>query len=74
MDGITAVEQNEAKGAPSEITAQADSTPIKTQHGGKRAGAGRKPNLVKRMIGRLKPASAAEVLAGIDIEGTMPKS
>ena len=43
----------------------------KKQHGGKRAGTGKKPNLVKRMIGRLKAASAVEVLAGIDVEATI---
>ena len=40
-------EQNQAV-VVSENAPQADSTPIKKQHGGKRAGAGRKPNLVKR--------------------------
>ncbi|HWY42333.1 MAG TPA: hypothetical protein VNX66_02465 [Candidatus Sulfotelmatobacter sp.] len=48
-----------------------ESTPIKKEHGGKRAGAGRKPNLLKRMIGRLKPAGAEELLAGIDVEATI---
>ena len=48
-----------------------DSTPIKKQHGGKRPGAGRKPNLVKRLIGRLSPVSADQILEGIDVEGTI---
>jgi hypothetical protein len=54
-----------------EMPPQRDSTPIKKQHGGKRSGAGRPPNLLKRMIGRLKPASAGELLAGLDVEATI---
>lgn len=50
-------EQNQAV-VVSENAPQADSTPIKKQHGGKRAGAGRKPNLVKRLVSRLSPLSA----------------
>lgn len=45
-----------------------ESTPIKKQHGGKRPGAGRKPDLVKRMISRLSPATARDVLATVDVE------
>lgn len=52
-------------------TDSTDSTPINKQHGGKRPGAGRPPNLLKRMIGRLKPAGAAGLLAGIDVEATI---
>jgi hypothetical protein len=62
--------QNQAVVA-SENAPSDDSTPIKKQHGGKRTGAGRPPNLLKRMIGRLKPAGAAELLAGIDVEATI---
>jgi len=40
-----------------ENTPQSESAPIKKQHGGKRAGTGRKPNLLKRIIGRLKLAA-----------------
>jgi hypothetical protein len=47
---------------------QSDSTLIKKQHGGKRPGAGRKPDVIKRMIGRLKPATAMEVLSSVDVE------
>ena len=54
-----------------EIASAGDSTPIKKQHGGKRTGSGRKPNLVKRLIGRLAPLSAGQILEGIDIEGTI---
>lgn len=45
-----------------------ESTPVKKQHGGKRSGAGRKPDLVKRMISRLSPATARDVLATVDVE------
>jgi hypothetical protein len=53
-----------------EIAPKAKSRRIKKQHGCERPGAGRKPNLVKRMIGRLKPATAMEVLATVDVEKT----
>jgi hypothetical protein len=45
--------------------------PIKRQHGGKRPEAGRKPNLVKRLVGRLSPLSAGQILEGLDVEGTI---
>ena len=54
-----------------ENTPQSESAPIKKQHGGKLAGTGRKPNLLKRIIGQLKPASAAEILAGVDVEAAI---
>jgi hypothetical protein len=54
-----------------EIAPAGESTSVKKQHGGKRPGAGRKPNLVKRLIGRLTPLSAGEILHGIDVEGTI---
>ena len=54
-----------------EITPQADSTPIKKQHDGKRPGAGRTPNLVKRIIGHLSLVSAGQILEGVDVEGTI---
>src|SRR6516164_1284367 len=50
-----------------EIAPQADSTPIKKQHGGKRPGAGRKPDLSRRLAARLTPATAGEVLSEIDV-------
>jgi hypothetical protein len=62
--------QQQPPAAP-ENPPQGDSKPIKKEHGGKRTGAGRPPNLLKRMIGRLKPANAAEILAGIDVEATV---
>jgi hypothetical protein len=62
--------QNQAVVAPENAPSN-DSTPIKKEHGGRRPGAGRPPNVLKRMIGRLKPAGAAELLAGIDVEATI---
>jgi hypothetical protein len=50
-----------------EIVRQGDSEPIKKQRGGKRAGAGRKPNLSKRLAARLTPATAGKVLSEIDV-------
>ena len=62
--------QTEAILAPeiAPVSESTDSTPIKKQHGGKRPGAGRKPDLVKRMIAGLSPATAQEVLATVDVE------
>jgi hypothetical protein len=34
---------------------------------GRRPGAGRKPNIAKRLLGGLKPMTAAESLEGIDV-------
>ena len=68
MDSLT-VTQQEQENTSGATMAQSESN--ESKRGGKRPGAGRKPNLVKRLIGRLRPAGAAEVLAGIDIEGTI---
>ena len=62
-----AEEQKQATAMP-EIAAQADSTESKPGRGGKRPGAGRKPDLVKRMIKGLKAATAMEVLGTVDVE------
>lgn len=43
------------------------STPIKNQHGGKRPGAARKPNIANRLLNGVKPMTAAEALEGIDV-------
>ena len=51
-----------------ETPRETDSKPIKKQRGGKRPGAGRKPDLVKRMIGSLKPTTAREVLEIVPVE------
>jgi hypothetical protein len=48
-------------------TLNGDSAPIKKQRGGRRPGAGRKPNLSKRLAARLTPATAGEVLSEIDV-------
>lgn len=58
---VHAEEQIEQPVAP-EIAPQADSTPIKKQHGGRRPGAGRKPNYAKRLLSGVKPMTAAEAL------------
>src|SRR6516225_2096416 len=62
--------QTQAPTAPGNAP-RGDSKPIKKEHGGKRAGAGRPPNLEKRLIGRLKRESAADILASIDVEATI---
>jgi hypothetical protein len=51
-----------------ENTPLVESAESKSKRGGKRAGAGRKPDLVKRMISRLTPATAQEVLSTVDAE------
>ena len=50
-----------------ENMAEGESTESKTKRGGKRAGAGRKPNLAKHLLKGVKPATAAEALEGIDV-------
>jgi hypothetical protein len=40
----------------------------KPKRGGKRPGAGRKPNIAKRLLAGVKPVTAAEALAGIDVQ------
>jgi hypothetical protein len=47
---------------------EAESTESKTKRGGKRPGAGRKPNLARRLLKGVKPATAAEALEGIDVK------
>jgi hypothetical protein len=46
---------------------QTDSTDSKGKRGGRRPGAGRKPNLAKRLLSGVKPLTAAEALEGIDV-------
>ena len=60
-------EQNQAAAAP-EIAPQGDqveSRPAK-QHGGKRPGAGRKPNLAKRLLKGFSKEAIAEAVSNID--------
>jgi hypothetical protein len=61
-------EQNQPIPPAPEIAPVSESKESKPQRGGKRAGAGRKPDLVKRMISRLSPATAQEVLSTVDAE------
>ena len=44
---------------------QADSSESKPKRGGRRPGAGRKPNLAKRLLSGVKPMTAAEALEGV---------
>jgi len=50
------------------VSESKESKESKPQRGGKRAGAGRKPDLVRRMISRLTPATAQELLSTVDAE------
>ena len=45
-----------------------DSKQSKRTHGGKRPGAGRKPNLAKRVLAGVRAKNAADILAGIDTQ------
>jgi len=56
-------EQPIAETSAPQIVPEGDSTPIKKQHGGKRPGAGRKPNLTKIL---LKGVSRETILAACD--------
>src|SRR5262250_2073284 len=56
-------EQPIAETSAPQIVPEGDSTPIKKQHGGKRAGAGRKPNLTKIL---LKGVSRETILAACE--------
>jgi hypothetical protein len=50
------------------VDSQTDPTESKRAHGGKRPGAGRKPNIARRLLSGVKPVTAAEALAGIDVQ------
>ena len=50
---------------------QADSNESKRKRGGKRPGAGRKPNYAKRLLSGVKPLTAAEALEGIDVKAVV---
>src|SRR6516162_6907095 len=60
---IMQVEQPIAETPAPQLVPEGDSTPIKKQHGGKRAGAGRKPNLTKIL---LKGVSRETILAACE--------
>ena len=51
-----------------ELIPQVDSSESKRARGGRRPGAGRKPNIAKRLLAGVKPATAAEALEGIDVK------
>ncbi len=61
-------EQNQPVTMP-KIAPQADSDESKPKRGGKRPGAGRKPNLAKRLASVLKPMTAVEILQQVDVPG-----
>ena len=63
----TQLEEQNQTALVSEIGRPADTKPIKQQHGGKRPGAARKPNIAKRLLNGVKPMTAAEALEGIDV-------
>jgi hypothetical protein len=50
---------------------QSDSNESKRGRGGKRPGAGRKPNIAKRLLSGVKPVTAAEALEGIDVKAVV---
>jgi hypothetical protein len=58
--------QTEAIAAP-EIVPQGDSVESKSKRGGKRAGAGRKPNLAKRLLKGFSRQAIAEAVADVDV-------
>ena len=57
--------QNQAVTEP-QITPQTESTPIKKQHGGKRPGAGRKPNPVKILLKGTSRTTLQQALENVD--------
>src|SRR5215472_5707237 len=54
-----------------ESASQVDSNESKPKRGGKRPGAGRKPNYAKRLLSGVKPLTAAEALEGIDVKAVV---
>jgi hypothetical protein len=63
-------EQNHAMAAPqiAQLVDSKQSDEPKRSRGGKRPGAGRKPNLAKRILAGVKAKTAADILAGIDTQ------
>lgn len=49
------------------VTSQAESGDSKSKRGGKRPGAGRKPNLAKRLLKGLSPEALREAMSTIDV-------
>src|SRR5215471_17507733 len=65
--------QSQLPGTP-EIAAQGESEQSekpKSKRGGRRPGAGRKPNYAKRLLSGIKPITAAEALEGIDVRAVV---
>jgi hypothetical protein len=50
---------------------RAQSDKLKSKRGGKRPGAGRKPNLAKRLLSGVKATTAADILSRIDTEAVV---
>jgi len=63
---LQADEQNQPTGKARDPDSSGKSSE-KAQHGGKRAGAGRPPNLPKRLLRGLSRASIAEAVAPVDV-------
>ena len=63
--------QNSSAETKPEPAPKGDQKPIqsesKPKRGGRRPGAGRKPNLAKRLASALKPLTASEILAQVDV-------
>jgi hypothetical protein len=67
-EGTMNHELTEAVQMPSVRPTRSESKQSKGARGGKRPGAGRKPNLIKRWVSRLSPATAAEMLERLNPE------
>jgi hypothetical protein len=63
----TELRGNSSSDAP-ENPPNSKSEESKKSRGGKRPGAGRKPNIAKRLLSGVKPITAAEALAGVDVQ------
>jgi hypothetical protein len=64
---MQAEEQNQLAAMPA-IAPEVQSDESKPKRGGKRQGAGRKPNIARRLLSGVKPVTAAEALDGIDVQ------
>ena len=61
----TALPQIPSGAVPESESRESDES--KPKRGGKRPGAGRKPNYAKRLLSGVKPVTAAEALEGVDV-------
>ena len=64
---MQATEGQKQDSAMPELTPQGDSTPIKKQHGGKRPGAGRKPNLTKILLNGVSRQTILAACENVDV-------